>query len=197
VPCTSMIENASFETRDFTGWTNNTPATGDTKIVGSTDGNYAVENADGSYLFNTWNGSAVDFYVTQTIDALKAGTYELTALVASDKGNKITVSVNNDAAEVAMENEKGIGTDVSVIFAVKEGESAVIKVSSASWFKADNFRLMYFGANSSKTPTAVEEVAAETEATTIYNISGVRQNSLQKGLNIVKTGNTVKKIFVK
>ncbi len=197
VPCTSMIENPSFETGDLTGWTYNTAATGDTKIVGAADEKYVVENADGSYLFNTWNGSAVDFYVTQTIDVLKAGTYELTALVASDKGNKITVSVNNDAAEVAMENEKGIGTDVSVIFAVKEGESAVIKVSSASWFKADNFRLMYFGANSSKTPTAVEEVAAETEATTIYNISGVRQNSLQKGLNIVKTGNTVKKIFVK
>jgi hypothetical protein len=191
-----LIENPSFETGDFTGWTYNTAASGDTKVASNADG-YIVENADGSYVFNTWNSSAVDFYVTQTIDDLKPGTYELTALVASDMGNMITASVNDNATEVAMENEKNYGTDVSVIFAVKEGESAVIKVSSASWFKADNFRLVYFGANSSKTPTAVEEVAAETDATTIYNISGVRQNSLQKGLNIVKTGNTVKKIYVK
>lgn len=196
VPCTSLIENPSFETGDFTGWTYNTAASGDTKVASNADG-YIVENADGSYVFNTWNSSAVDFYVTQTIDDLKPGTYELTALVASDMGNMITVSVNDNATEVAMENEKNYGTDVSVIFAVKEGESAVIKVSSASWFKADNFRLQYFGTNSTKTPTAVEEVAAETEATTIYNISGVRQNSLQKGLNIVKNGNTVKKIYVK
>ncbi len=196
VPCTSLIENPSFETGDFTGWTYNTAASGDTKVASNADG-YIVENADGSYVFNTWNSSAVDFYVTQTIDDLKPGTYELTALVASDKGNKITVSVNNDAVEAEMLEEKNIGTDVSVIFAVADGESAVIKVSSASWFKADNFRLQYFGTNSTKTPTAVEEVAAETEATTIYNISGVRQNSLQKGLNIVKNGNTVKKIYVK
>lgn len=197
VPCTSLIENPSFETGDFTGWTYNTAATGDTKIVGAADEKYVVENAEGNYLFNTWNASPVDFYVTQTVADLKPGTYELTALVASDKGNKITVSVNNDAVEAEMLEEKNIGTDVSVIFAVADGESAVIKVSSAFWFKADNFRLQYFGTNSTKTPTAVEEVAAETEATTIYNISGVRQNSLQKGLNIVKTGNTVKKIFVK
>ena len=197
VICTSMIENPSFETGDFTGWTYNTAATGDTKIVGTTDGDYTVENAEGSYLFNTWNGSAVDFYVTQTVADLKPGTYELTALVASDKGNKITVSVNNEAVEAEMLEEKNYGTDVSVIFAVAEGEDAVIKVSSASWFKADDFRLLYFGTNSTKTPNAIEEVATDASASAIFNVAGVRQNALKKGINIVKNGNTVKKIYVK
>ena len=197
VPCTSLIENPSFETGDFTGWTYNSAATGDTKIVGAADEKYVVENAEGNYLFNTWNASPVDFYVTQTVADLKPGTYELTALVASDKGNKITISVNNDAVETEMLEEKNIGTDVSVIFAVAEGESAVIKVSSASWFKADNFRLRYFGTNSTQTPTAVEEVATDASASAIFNVAGVRQNALKKGINIVKNGNTVKKIYVK
>ena len=197
VICTSLIENPSFETGDFTGWTYNTAATGDTKIVGAADEKYVVENAEGNYLFNTWNASPVDFYVTQTVADLKPGTYELTALVASDKGNKITVSVNNDVVETEMLEEKNIGTDVSVIFAVAEGESAVIKVSSASWFKADDFRLQYFGTNSTKTPTAIEEVATDASASAIFNVAGVRQNALKKGINIVKNGNTVKKIYVK
>ena len=45
-------------------------------------------------------------------------------------------------------------------------------------------------------PTAISNVkAAKTTATEIYNVSGQRINSLQKGINIVKTANGVQKVL--
>jgi len=198
VECTQMIDNPSFETGDLTGWTVSSAATGDTGARENSNATYTMEGCDGNYVFNTWHGSAVDFFVAQTIAVLKPGTYELSAVVASDKGKTITVSVNGNGIDVVTENEKDTASPVSLVFAVREGESAEIKVSSTSWFKADNFTLKYFGTNSTQTPTSVEEVEPATSTVAIYSTAGVLQKNLKKGVNIVKmSNNTVKKVIVK
>ncbi len=58
------------------------------------------------------------------------------------------------------------------------------------WVIMDEFKLTYYGENSSKEATAVEAVAAEGDAvvkTSIYTIDGIQVSQLQKGVNIIIT----------
>jgi len=177
VEMTAMIFAPSFEengSASSDGWKWNTKASGDTGVKDNSNGTYAISNADGSFVFNTWNKDAVDggYWVAQSVKALPAGMYELTALVASDAGNTISLTAGNDTKSTTLTTPKEQGTDISVIFAVKEGQDETeIKVSSNTWFKADNFRLQYFGANSQKETTGVDgiEESADAELAGIYN----------------------------
>ncbi len=206
---TKVIVNPSFEgddepaTGSTKGWSWNTKATGDTGVKSASTSPYTVSNADGDFLFNTWHGSAVEggFYVSQKLFNMPVGTYELQALLASDNGNVIALSANDTYGAVfTIDEDATVMLDASIIFVVEEQGEVEIKASSSTWFKADNFRLTYFGADSQKEPTDVEgvEAAAESEIVAIYTASGTPVAQLQKGLNIVKYANgTVKKLFVK
>ena len=203
VEITNVITNPSFETGDLTGWTT-ASGTSDTGSKENSNGTYTISNADGSYVFNTWNGSAVEggFFVAQDVENinLPAGTYELKCLVASDANNVQKVIVNNNVTEVTT-NDKGTGEEVSVIFKLENDNDKIsIKVASEQWFKADNFQLFYYGKNSSKqtsAETGVENIIATSEAIDIYTINGVKVATLQNGLNIIRTKNGVKKIMKK
>ncbi len=159
-PCdfTQVIENNSFEgdgSGSLNGW--QYYVGGDTKAADISDATYTIENADGQYVFNTWSGSAPSegFWISQTLYGLPAGKYKLEALLASDKGNKITLAANDNAQEFTMENAKEIATDASIIFTLAEEGNVTIKASSGSWFKADNFRLTY-GPEEDKLPQDVD-----------------------------------------
>ena len=200
---TNVITNNSFETGDLTGWTT-ASGTADTGSKENSNATYTINNADGSYVFNTWNGSAVEggYFVAQDLENLNlpAGTYELKGLVASDANNVQKVIVNSNVTEVTT-NDKGTGEEVSVIFKLeKDNDKISIKVASETWFKADGFQLFYYGKNSSKEPSAetgIEDIIAKSEAIDIYTINGVKVATLQNGLNIIRTKNGVKKIMKK
>ena len=203
---TPVIVNNSFEgdgTGSTDGWSWNSKATGDTGVKSASTSPYTVSNADGDYLFNTWNGSAIDggFFVSQKLYNMPAGTYELSALLSSDNGNKISLSASDkDVVEFVVEEDATVMFDASIIFELEEDGNIEIKASSEAWFKADNFRLTYFGTDSEKTPSAVEgiEAAEGVEVVAIYTVSGAPAAELQKGLNIVKYADgSTKKIFVK
>ena len=203
VEITNVITNPSFETGDLTGW-KTASGTSDTGSKENSNGTYTISNADGSYVFNTWNGSAVEggFFVAQDVENinLPAGTYELKCLVASDANNKQQVIVNNNVTEVTT-NDKATGEEVSVVFKLENDNDKIsIKVASESWFKADNFQLFYYGKNSSKetsVETGIEDIVAKSAAIDIYTINGVKVATLQNGLNIIRTKNGVKKIMKK
>lgn len=97
-----------------------------------------------------------------------------------------------------MEGDKATANNVSQQFAIAEGDEAVIKVSSPSWFKADNFKLFYHGANSSIC-VGINEVSTSKNAKAgIYTLSGARVTSLQKGINIIRMSDgSVHKVLVK
>lgn len=204
---TAAITNPSFEAEDgLSGWTYYKGS--DTQAADNSNATYTVENADGAKVFNTWSKSAPEggFYVSQVINALPAGTYKLTALVASDAGNSISVGAIGSEAGIfydnvaAMANAKEIGEDVSCIFKLEEGEALTIKVSSLTWFKADNFRLEYYGAESTQEPTIVGvsdiETADAAEITGIYNAAGVKVNAPVKGINIIRYSNNSSKVVI-
>lgn len=205
-----LIVNNSFEgdgSGSTDGWTYNTKATGDTGARDLSNATYAYTSAYGeevgSYTFNTWSGGTVDggFYVAQTVTAVPAGTYELKALIAADLESEISLTVNGDGKTYYLTTPKEEATEAHITFALEEKGDLDIRVSSPSWFKADYFRLTYFGTGSSHQPdvTEVDEIeVSDSEITAIFNAAGAQIPALQPGLNFVQYGSgKVVKLFKK
>lgn len=76
---------------------------------------------------------------------------------------------------------------------------------SGSWVIMDNFQLQYFGAASEKEEGGFTDVDAvetvEVAKIDVYSVDGVKQNSIQKGVNILvitdKAGNVTTKTVIK
>ncbi|MBO4672938.1 MAG: hypothetical protein J5616_01115 [Bacteroidaceae bacterium] len=160
---TQVIVNPSFETGDMTGWT---AAKGDdTGVKDNSNSTYTIDAVDGAYLFNTWkNAATFDYDVKQTIESLPAGVYELSAVLASDAGNKVSLAANGGAVEFVMINAKEIGQLESITFKLAEGDALEIKALATNWFKVDDFRLTYYGTASAKELTAIENINAPAAA---------------------------------
>ena len=194
---TVVITNNSFETGDLTGWTV-AKGTYDTGAKENSNSTYHITNAVGKYVFNTWNSSAISggYFVSQDIEDynLPKGKYELTCLVASDQGTLQKVSANKQIKNVVTKN-KQTGEKASVIFNLDNNDEKIsIKVASTSWFKADDFRLFYYG-NGTSHGTSIQDIeAADIAENDIYTPNGIKIQKLKKGLNIVRTNKGVKKI---
>lgn len=140
---TYNIENNSFETGALSPWT--TSGKNDTGVKLNSNATYTTTGVDGSYLFNTWdngNGSKV----SQTLSSLPNGYYTVTALVASDAGNKIDILAGATTKTVDADGTSGKnlfveGTTDKTL--VSEG-SLEIGTNSSKWYKSDYFRLTYY-----------------------------------------------------
>lgn len=161
IDMTIFINNNSFELGDMTGWS---IATNASSIGGSPDNgvrmneqNYATSDGHGSYLYNTWKeyyGNSAGFGVYQYITGLPNGKYKLEALLTSDPGNKIYLTVDAEKNKqtrvgegVISENGKGEFVEVSCEFSVKDKAVTIGAIGEQksslydAWFRADNFRL--------------------------------------------------------
>ena len=73
-------------------------------------------------------------------------------------------------------------------------------LNGQGWFKVDNFRLSY---DSEEIPTSIAYIREKTVTTSeIYDISGMRQTTLRKGINIVRLPQAdgslkIKKVIIK
>lgn len=152
VDMTAAIINNSFEWGNLYGW--DTAILDDTKVVSNADTGYKVSNADGNYIFNTWGNGSAAAPITQTIYGMRAGQYELKALVASDSGNKYFLAANGQYGAPVTTSDKSKFTEGSVVFNVaSDGDIVTFGVyptgssevfapdGTAWWYKADNFRL--------------------------------------------------------
>ena len=147
---TYAVINPGFELGTDLGWTV-TPAS-ETLVASQSDSRFATSGCEGNYLFNTWSVTACP-PLEQTV-YLKSGVYELKALVASDSGNTVYLTVDGQPNN----GVKTVGgtqfVETSMRFIVKNS-GAVIGVSGGvgeeyseaggCWFKADHFRLTYIG----------------------------------------------------
>jgi len=139
---TFVIANPSFETGNINGWTA-TSGAGDMGAKPISNATYTMSPVDGSYVFNIWAGSAMNFFVEQEVTGLPDGIYSMKALVASDANNVITVYLNGIEKSTTLVTPKETATEVTLgNIRIKNG-SAVLGAKSASWFKADHFRLSY------------------------------------------------------
>lgn len=153
------ITNYSFELGDMTAWNIEMEPNSDTKVTKNEDV-YVTEGLDRDYLFNAYaNSKAAP--LTQTVKGVPAGKYRLSALVASDAGNRFYLAVNNTPGEMVTTGDKGTFQPISVEFEVtQEGEDILIGLYPSAdgnfnsdlsplnlgpWFKADKFTLTLLG----------------------------------------------------
>lgn len=164
---TGAIGNQSFELGNLSFWNTTMEPASDTQVTEST-GAYTMADGeiDGKYLFNSWqSGSSTP--VTQTISTVPAGIYRLTAMVASDPGNRFYLAVNDKpGAMLTITKDNTHFEEISVEFEVTadeagtDGASITIglypsvdgnfnpelnPLNLGPWFKADNFRLQLIG----------------------------------------------------
>lgn len=161
---TGAILNQSFELGDMTGWTCEVDTEADTKVtLGDNDPNIKTDGMDGKYLFNTWQ-YGVSAPVYQTVTGIPAGHYRLTALVASDAGNKFFLAADRTFSDMMTIPATTDGTEaktkfheMTVEFEVTDPTQDVTigiypsndgsfnadpkPETKGPWFKADNFRL--------------------------------------------------------
>ena len=146
---TAAIVNPSFETGNTIGWAYKASKDHGAKF---NEGNYATSNCHGDYLFNIWDAG---YPVTQTIEGLPKGKYEIKALVTNN-GAKVYLLANGDhvgveCADAALFYEGTITATVTdgklTIGAVGSNNDDTFSYSADGvwWYKADNFRLTYLG----------------------------------------------------
>ena len=177
----SLIVNPSFETSDLTGWTCNTSS--DTGVKPNSNGTYTTSGVDGSYLFNTWWKGVP---LTQTVANLPNGNYTLNVLVASGDGSGSTPDIyllaNGEHSDVytISDGDNSKFHDISYDFKVTNGQATIGVVGGDDngaynaeghwWYKADNFRLTYKGADVTLLQEAFAANYAKLEALTTNDI---------------------------
>ncbi len=143
---TLLIQNPGFETGDTSGWT--VGASSDTGARSTSDATYAMEGAEGSWLFNTWWQGIP---LTQNIGELPAGEYKLSAMTSSE-GGTIFLTANDGHNEGVKSTDKGVGSLNEYTFKLYANSEVTIGVVGGNddgsfnpggyyWYKADVFKL--------------------------------------------------------
>lgn len=160
IDMTIFINNNSFEFGE-TGWNRgwNVSYTGGNPDIGARWNylDYATIGCDGGYIYNTYKvyyDELAGYGVYQYITGLPNGKYKLEALLTSDPGNKIYLTVDAEKNKqtrvgegVISENGKGEFVEVSCEFSVKDNAVTIGAIGEQksslydAWFRADNFRL--------------------------------------------------------
>lgn len=153
------ITNYSFELGDMTAWNIEMEPNSDTKVTKNEDV-YVTEGLDRDYLFNAYaNSKAAP--LTQTVKGVPAGKYRLSALVASDAGNRFYLAVNNTPGEMVTTETGNAFRTISVEFEVTQVSEDILiglypsadgnfnsdlsPLNLGPWFKADKFTLTLLG----------------------------------------------------
>lgn len=155
---TSLLSNPSFEegtklgdgisSTYVLGWTVATDADEafSSAIVDGDEGKSAraFSPIDGNYVFNTFGGTpAKGFFCRQTLEALPAGYYELSATFASNDGNTVDLLFGDEKANSGTLTDRTQGRTVSLLTYWPGGDCTVGALSS-TWFEADHFVLRQF-----------------------------------------------------
>lgn len=175
-----FVVNPSFETGLLSPWTANNA--NDTGVKPNSNGTYTTNGVDGDYLFNTWGGTA-EKYVKQTLTGLPEGYYTITASVASDAGNKVTLFAGSAQVEQEVSADgKGQFVDGTTpkTYVAADG-SLEIGAKSTNWYKVDNFRLTYYtvtaGARDAWLAAKAAAEAARDDAAYV-NVTGAEKDAL-------------------
>ena len=159
---TFIIANPSFEEGNTNGWT--VKGGSDVGAKENANATYTMTNADGAYLFNIWGGST-PHAISQDVSVPRDGLYELSAVLASDANTELSLQLGTETTNVKITADKGTGT-VYTTGQVSAANKTTIGVSSNGWYKADNFRLMFYGFDKAAAVDALEDLATSAEAIT-------------------------------
>lgn len=154
---TAYIVNQGFEFGNIIGWEETHGGT--SPDVGARDAHsetYQYSDTEGDYVFNSWNAGFGPITLTQTLNGVPQGTYELTAVFAAEGFNNIEfigTNIREDSTEdetadkfrpvdINQQANQKTGLTRTIEVFVTDGK---LKINGNTWgfFKADNFRLVY------------------------------------------------------
>ncbi len=193
---TALIINNSFEEGNINGWTTkNSEDTGARENINAT---YHVDNADGNYVFNTWSAG---YAITQTITSMPNGVYKLQSLLtSSDDCTNVYLLANGKHEAVMLETNPNTGsksthfTTGSMFFFTTDGKVTIGASGSAKdgkgfspegewWYKADNFRLTFYGNKADAWTLALDEHKASVAIAENTKVSKVVREEWDNTLN--------------
>ncbi len=151
VDATSLITNPSFETGDGTGWTFIGKEEGNAEFAVRSD--YSMTGKEGHFLFNAYQWWSENLAISQTVENVPSGIYELKAVVATWENREDYATVNGTTV-----TKVGRGADegIEVTIPVNVGSDGLLNItigSTGQWwldghngenqtfFKADDIRL--------------------------------------------------------
>lgn len=197
VDYTAKIYNPSFNGVD--GWTNEGWATFSNNTWYGFANEEGASSGDGNYL-NLWNTSNARGY--QRLTGLPAGAYTVQMGAFADKeGLQIYANENIIDIPAGQDGESRYMRLYAIDVVV--GEEGVIEIGVQNtnggeiWAMMDEVHLYYKGTDS-EIMTCIKSIGDNDATSGIYTVNGIKQSSLQKGLNIVKSADgTTKKILKK
>ena len=130
---TWLITNPSFETGNETGWTliNKDPNGNDEFKTRD----YGMSNKDGNYLFNAYQWWAPNLGVTQTVNDIPSGIYELSGIVCTWEGRTVTFSGNETTISSTGIND-GTGIPVSMNITITNSKLTISARSTGLWWES-------------------------------------------------------------
>jgi len=152
-----FIKNPSFETGETDGWTLAESDASERAVYDAADNKFKITNSHGYRLFNTWSWGQP---ITQNITSIPNGRYKLQAVVANSSDGdpaKVYLLANGEHEGITCNTDGGIGVEGYVDVIVTDNSLNIGAVGSDNddarsyienglwWFKADNFRLTYYG----------------------------------------------------
>lgn len=185
---TYLITNPSFETGTTDGWAVGHPSGNADVGAKKNEDVYVTEGTDGDYLFNTWSNSdsyvfgSADQFVEQTLNNMKPGEYRLQALASSNTYASVNTAVElygNDYVTSFVPQSKSTfkQTYEVTIYLMPSESSLTIGMRSRSWFRADDFRLIYYGMTENyekvrrlSTLNRYEEIASQALDRSAYDV---------------------------
>lgn len=142
---TAFIVNQGFEFGDYTAWGHDTKDSGDFAL-------HTDAPVVGTYIANLWTTESTNLALWQDLSGLPEGEYELKAQLVSGDGATVTLEGGVESDLFTM----GAGlTDVTLKCLVGTDGKMRVKAWSTrqdnrTYFRADNFRLIYKGATASE-----------------------------------------------
>ena len=171
------IVNPDFETGNTNGWTYKT--SGDHGAKSTTNDTYKMTGSSGAYLFNIWSAGNE---VSQTSKPIPVGVYKLTAVMATDAGHDMVLTVGEKSASKSSV-DKGTGVLIELPFVI-DAENEGLKIAAVTadnfWYKVDNFKLYYTG-------TSAESYAATFSETYEGKASYMYQQGLARLVAAIRT----------
>ena len=167
VDMTDRIANPSFEgiggTTAYTGakhncseWTYTANTDAGARSVTGSDYLNTDDSNDAFYCFNTWGGNA--FNVSQTLKNMPAGNYKLSACYSSDANNTAILYLNSTETGITLTaTSKHTFVEDFYTYKLAVDGDLVIGMTSSKWYKVDDFKLQFLGADL----TVLQEAFAE------------------------------------
>ena len=134
VDATWLITNPSFETGDLTGWktySSNADYQGDgTDLEIAVRSDYTMTGKQGDWLFNAYHWWSGALSVSQVVENVPSGVYELSAVVCTWDGREVYLSGNGEKVTATGVND---ATGIPVSVPVVVGEDGVLTITAGSY----------------------------------------------------------------